>query len=240
MKIALLGYGKMGKTIESLGTPKHEFVLKVDAETAKTFTLSELAAADVAIEFSTPSTAYLNLLKCFEAGVPVVVGTTAWLDHYAAATERCRAKNGAMLYAPNFSIGVNIFFEVNRTLARMMNAHSQYDIRMEEIHHTEKKDAPSGTAVSLAETILDNLDRKVSWTSGTAAAEESIPIVSERTAGVPGTHTIAYQSDVDSIEIKHTAHSREGFAMGALLAAEWIRGKQGVFNFSDVLNFQKN
>lgn len=234
MKIALLGYGKMGQTIEALAH-HHDFILKINKENADTYTVEQLAKADVAIEFSLPHTAFDNLVKCFDAKVPVVCGTTGWLDRRATLEKICLEKKGGFFYASNFSIGVNIFFQLNKILAKMMNHHSQYQINLEEIHHTRKLDAPSGTAITLAKDILENIDRKKSWVKETSTSEQELPIQSKRIGNVPGTHRIAYSSPFDDIEIIHTAHSREAFAKGAIKAAEWMVGKQGIYGMEDML-----
>lgn len=236
MKIALIGYGKMGKTIEQLAVAAgHEIVLKIDKDNTHQMTEEHLRKANVAIEFTRPETAFDNILACFKAGVPVVCGTTAWLDRFEEATEICRQEGGAFFYASNFSIGVNIFFSLSEFLAKMMDTYPQYEISMKEIHHTQKIDAPSGTAVTLAEGILKQLNRKNKWQSEKADDESVIPIYSKRLDKVPGTHHVTYFSDIDEIEIIHTAKSREGFARGALHAAEWLVGKQGVFGMKDML-----
>ncbi|GIM53619.1 4-hydroxy-tetrahydrodipicolinate reductase [Capnocytophaga cynodegmi] len=230
MKIALLGYGKMGKTIEKLALERgHEIVLKIDDSK----TSYDISVADVAIEFSTPDSAFGNIVSCVQKQVPVVVGTTGWLKNYERAVEICKEYRGAFLYASNFSIGVNVFFALNKKLAKLMAPLKNYDVSIEEIHHTQKLDAPSGTAITLAEGIIQNSD-KTAWKLGQAGTTE-IPIEAKRIENVPGTHIITYESQVDTIEIKHTAHSREGFALGAILAAEWILGKEGVFSMTDVL-----
>lgn len=232
MKIALLGYGKMGKTIEQIAVARgHEIVLKIDnAETSYDITI-----ADVAIEFSTPNSAYANISNSLTHKVPVVAGTTGWLSQYNEAVALCKAQQTAFLYASNFSIGVNVFFALNKTLAKLMSGLKEYEVAIEEIHHTQKLDAPSGTAITLAEGIIAETD-KTGWHLDTAA-ENEIPIVAKRIDNTPGTHIITYSSEVDTIEIKHTAHNRNGFALGAVMAAEWIVGKQGVFTMSDVLGF---
>lgn len=239
MKVALLGYGKMGKAIESVinNMPEHEVVLRVDANNAETFTIEELKAADVAIEFSTPHTVVANIYKCFEAGVPVVVGTTAWLDHLPEVKQRCEQGGHTLFHASNFSIGVNIFFAVNRYLAKVMNQQPQYDVTLEEVHHLEKLDAPSGTAITLAKGVLEELDRKHEWVNQPAEGEEQLTIISKREQGVPGTHLVTYKSDIDTIEISHVAHSRLGFAQGAVQAAQWVVGRKGIFEMSDMLKF---
>jgi 4-hydroxy-tetrahydrodipicolinate reductase len=244
MKIALIGYGKMGKTIETVAIGRgHELVLKLDVHNPDDFDL--LPMADVAIEFSRPESAFENLKKCMAARVPVVCGTTGWLHQFEAATDFCQTHQAALFYASNYSVGVNIFFEINRRLAAMMNAYPMYDVQMTEIHHTQKLDAPSGTAISLAKGILENLDRKTQWVCLEDKNREErifpnptdILITAKRIDPAPGTHIVHYDSPIDSIEISHTAHSREGFATGAVLAAEWILGRQGVFSMRDMLGF---
>lgn len=231
MKIALLGYGKMGKMIEQTAISRnHEIVLKVDVDT-KDF---DISVADVAIDFSTPSSAFNNIKMCIENKVPIISGTTGWLDNYDEAVKLCNSKGGAFIYASNYSLGVNIFFQLNETLARMMSNLSQYDVHIEEIHHTQKLDAPSGTAITLAEGIIDN-SKKTGW-GLERASENEIPITAKRIGAVPGTHTVSYTSNIDSIDIVHTAYNREGFALGAVVAAEWIVGKKGVYTMKDVLN----
>jgi len=231
MKIALLGYGRMGKIIERVAIERgHSISLKADSKT-KTLDFSD---TDVAIDFSLPSTAVSNIMACFESSVPVISGTTGWLEDYDTIVKLCQQKNSAFLYASNFSLGVNIFFEVNRVLAKLVANYSDYKLNIEEIHHTKKLDAPSGTAISLAEDIIKNSDYK-NWTMNKAEAKE-IKIEAKRIVDVPGTHIINYDSEVDTIEIKHTAKNREGFALGAVVAAEWIANKKGVFSMKDVLN----
>ncbi|EIJ39257.1 MULTISPECIES: 4-hydroxy-tetrahydrodipicolinate reductase [Galbibacter] len=231
MKIALLGYGKMGKMIEQIAISRgHEIVAKVD-ESTQDF---DIKTADVAIDFSIPSVAFKNISLCLENNVPVISGTTGWLDNYDKAVELCNKNNGAFIYASNFSLGVNVFFQLNEYLAEMMKNLSQYEVAIEEIHHTQKLDAPSGTAITLAEGIINN-SNKEAWKLEEAASNE-IPITALREPEVPGTHTISYKSEVDTIDIKHTAHNREGFALGAVVASEWIIGKTGVFSMKDVLN----
>lgn len=233
MKIALLGYGRMGKEIEKIALQRgHEVVLKISNNDAY-----DVSVADVAIDFSIPDSAFKNISNCFNNNVPVISGTTGWLEKYDEATELCEQKNGAFIYASNFSLGVNIFFELNNQLANMMNNLSDYNITMEEIHHTKKLDAPSGTAITLAEGIIKN-SKKSNWALDGEVSDASIPIIAKRIPDVPGTHTVDYSSEVDSIEIKHTAHSRKGFALGAVVAAEWIQHKKGVFSMRDVLNIR--
>ena len=231
MKIALLGYGKMGKIIEQIALSRgHEIVIKATKDSKYTIT-----DADVAIEFSIPNAAVENISNCINHQIPVVSGTTGWLEHYDKLVSMCKEKNGAFLYASNFSLGVNIFFEINKQLAKMMSHFEQYEVSMEEIHHTQKLDKPSGTAISLAEGIIVEHAKYTDWKlDGTV--EKNIPIFSKRLPDVPGTHIITYKSKVDSITISHEAQSREGFALGAVLAAEWIMNKKGVFSMKDVLN----
>ena len=229
MKIALLGYGKMGKTIERIAQERgHEIVLRVDAPGDY-----DLSVAEVAIEFSTPQSAFANISRALSSGLPTVAGTTGWLEHYPEAVTLCKEHEAAFLYASNFSIGVNIFFELNKTLAQLMRKYPEYAVAIEEIHHTQKLDAPSGTAITLAQEIIEQTD-KVGWELG-ETTEDKIPITAKRIENVPGTHIVTYKSVVDTLEIKHTAHSRDGFALGAVLAAEWIIGKKGVFSMKDVL-----
>ncbi|WP_026753114.1 4-hydroxy-tetrahydrodipicolinate reductase [Sediminibacter sp. Hel_I_10] len=231
MKIGLLGYGKMGKTIEQIAVDRgHDIVLKVNSST-KSYTIED---CDVAIDFSLPETAVANISECLEAGVPVISGTTGWLDHYSEITALCKKHDGTFLYASNFSLGVNVFFELNKTLARLMGKLPEYNAHIEEIHHTQKLDAPSGTAITLAAGIIDHSSFE-SW-SLNASQHKELPITAKRVDNVPGTHTISYTSEIDSIEIKHTAHSRQGFALGAVVAAEYIKDKKGVFTMKDVLN----
>lgn len=232
MNIALLGYGKMGKTIEQIALKRgHKIVLTVDKDDEG----YDITKADVAIDFSIPMVAFQNISNCINNGVPVISGTTGWLEHFDKAVAMCHEKQGAFIYASNFSLGVNIFFELNKTLAKMMRALNQYHVSMEEIHHTQKLDAPSGTAISLANGIIANNNNYEAWKLD-EAAERTIPITAKRIADVPGTHTVTYQSDVDTISIEHVAHTREGFALGAVIAAEWLVGKTGVFTMNDVLN----
>ncbi|MFK7934418.1 MAG: 4-hydroxy-tetrahydrodipicolinate reductase [Saprospiraceae bacterium] len=236
MKIALIGYGKMGKTIERLAKEQgHEIVLIIDRDNQADFTVENLQRAEVAIEFTQPDVAFQNALTCFEAGVPIVSGTTGWGDKMRQVREICLAQNGTLLHTTNFSVGVNIFFAINQRLAQLMNRQQQYSVAMEEIHHTEKKDAPSGTAITLAEGIIDNMERKEQWINKSAVTTADLPIISKRIDRVPGTHAVVYQSEIDTIDIKHTAHSRDGFALGAILAAEYIKDRKGCFAMSDVL-----
>ena len=231
MKIALLGYGRMGKEIEQIALQRgHEIVIK----TSKSEDY-DISLADIAIDFSVPTSAFHNISNCFNNNIPVISGTTGWLEKYDDAIELCKEKNGAFIYASNFSLGVNIFFELNNQLAKMMNTLEDYNVTIEEIHHTKKLDAPSGTAITLAEGIINNSSKR-EWSLDGESSEENIPITAIRTLEVPGTHTISYNSNIDSIDIKHTAHSRKGFALGAVVAAEWLVDKKGVFSMKDVLN----
>lgn len=230
MKIALLGYGKMGKVIERIALERgHEIVLKKDQDTS----FDGLKNADVAIDFSVPNSAVANISECFNNGIPVISGTTGWLTNYPKMVQLCEEKNGSFIYGSNFSLGVNVFFELNEYLAKMMANLKQYNVSMEEIHHTQKLDAPSGTAITLADGIIKNTNY-ANWTLETPISNE-IHIDAKRIENVPGTHSVFYDSEVDQIEIKHTAHSREGFALGAVIAAEWLVGKKGVFTMKDVL-----
>jgi len=231
MKIALLGYGKMGKTIEKIALKRgHKIILKIDDDISK----HNLNEADIAIDFSIPEAAFTNITTCFNNKIPVVSGTTGWLNKLDEAKQICEQNNTAFIYASNFSLGVNIFFELNKKLAQMMEQQTQYNINIEETHHTEKLDAPSGTAITLAEDIIANT-AKNNWKLGVTNNNSEIPIEAKREPNVPGTHKIVYSSDVDNIEIKHTAHSREGFALGAVIAAEWLCNKKGIFTMKDVL-----
>lgn len=239
MKIAIVGYGKMGKTIEKLALEKgHEIVLKIGAKNFEELNAGNLQLAEVVIEFSNPENAFQNIIKCLDAGIPVVSGTTGWLNRMGEAKSVCEKKGGAFFYASNFSIGVNIFFEVNHFLAKMMNEQTQYNVQMEEIHHTQKLDTPSGTAITLAKGILEKISRKQKWVNEPEKNPEDLSIFSKRIDKVPGTHQINYCSDIDTIEIKHTAHSRIGFASGAIMAAEWIIDKKGYFEMKDLLGFR--
>ena len=248
MNIALLGYGKMGKIIEKIATDrKHTIVLKIDYDNQHELTSENLKKADVIIEFTTPGSVLSNIQHCFDAHVPVVVGTTGWYEHLDEIKENCERGNHTLLYATNFSIGVNIFFHINRKLAKLMNNYPYYDVQVEEIHHTQKLDSPSGTAITIAEGIIDNLDNKKHWVNVLSAEGnntddsdikgDEILIESFRIDNVPGTHTVIYDSEVDSIEFKHTAHNRNGFALGAVLAAEWLHNKKGFFSVDAMFDF---
>lgn len=238
MKIALIGYGKMGKAIEEIAVEKgHEVVLTISLDNMGDLTIDNLKSADVAIEFTGPEGAAANIKMCFDAGVPVVSGSTGWLDQKEEVEHYCSTHNGGFLYASNFSIGVNIFFELNKFLAQLMSAQTGYDVSMKEIHHTQKKDAPSGTAISLAEQVLQSVKQKKRWVNETTGELSDLVIESERIDPAPGTHIVQYSSEVDDIQIIHTAHSRKGFASGAVAAAEFMAGKSGIYSMKDVLGF---
>jgi 4-hydroxy-tetrahydrodipicolinate reductase len=234
MKIALFGYGKMGKEIEQIALQRgHEIVLKIKGTEEY-----DISQADIAIDFSIPNAALSNIVSCFRNNVPVISGTTGWLDDFDKAIDVCKENNGSFIYASNFSIGVNIFFELNKQLAKMMNSQKEYSINVEEIHHTKKLDTPSGTAITLAEGIINNTSKR-DWQlkeRQTQISDGTIPIEAKRILDVPGTHIISYESQIDSIEIKHTAHNRKGFALGAVIAAEWLNNKIGIYTMKDVLN----
>lgn len=236
MKVALIGYGKMGHTIEKILIDRgHSVPLIIDVDNKADLNPTKLAEVDVAIEFSTPDAAFDNIIKCLEAGVPLVCGTTAWLDRYGEVEALCNKVEGSFFYASNFSVGVNILFNINRRLAELMNGFSEYDVTMEEVHHTMKKDAPSGTAITLAEGIVDNLNRKEKWFCGTTTEADELEIASIRRSVVPGIHTVTYESETDLISITHNAKSRNGFAMGAVLAAEFLKDKKGIYSMNDLL-----
>jgi 4-hydroxy-tetrahydrodipicolinate reductase len=235
MNILLIGYGKMGKTIESLAVKKgHRIAGIIDIHNQEEIKQVE---ADVAIEFSRPEAAYENVLRCIERKLPVVCGTTGWLEKKKEIETLCQQQNGTFFYASNFSVGVNIFFKVNAHLAKLMNGFTDYNVSVDEIHHTQKKDAPSGTAITIAEDILSNLKRKNSWINKTEESPDQLAIFSHRIDPAPGTHSVKYSSLIDDIEIKHTAHTREGFALGAIEVANWIvqEKKQGLLNMDDFL-----
>ena len=236
MKIALIGYGKMGKAIEEIALQKgYEIVLKINDENLADFTKENLLKCDVAIEFTNPESAVENMHICINAGVPVVCGSTGWVAQEDEIKKYCIEQNGALLYSSNFSIGVNIFFEINKRLAALMAGQKGYNVSIEETHHTQKKDAPSGTAITIAQQIISERSDKNNWTLNPAVSAEEILIESKRIDPAPGTHQVRYTSAIDDIEIIHTAHSRKGFAAGALAAAEFIAGKKGIFSMSDVL-----
>lgn len=239
MKIALIGYGKMGHAIEEVALEKgHEIVLRIDVENANEFTIENVQKADVAIEFTSPHSAEANVKKCFDSGVPVVCGSTGWPDKFDEVKQYCLNTNGAFVYASNFSIGVNLFFELNTFLAKLMSQHTEYDVMLEEIHHTQKKDSPSGTAITLAEQVLQYITSKKVWVNHISDNPEELEIISERIDPAPGTHKVKYKSSIDDIEIIHTAHNRKGFAAGAVLAAEFIGDKKGIFSMKDVLGIK--
>ena len=237
MKIALIGYGKMGKEIEKVALDRgHEIILKIDITNPEDLNLANLKKADLAIEFTTPTSATANYKLCFEAGIPVVSGTTGWLEKQAEIHQLCKNLNGTFFHTTNFSLGVNIFFALNKKLAELMANHSEYTVEMKEIHHTQKLDAPSGTAITLAEGIIENIPTKKSWVNRATRLTDEIGIISEREGQVPGTHIINYDSEVDYIEITHCAKSRKGLAFGAVLAAEYSFGKKGILTMNDLLN----
>jgi len=246
MNIALIGYGKMGQIIERFAIERgHEVVLKIGIDNLADLTVSNLRKADVAIDFSTPDAAINNIYTCFDANVPLVVGTTGWYGQLQEVKDECLRRNNTLLYGSNFSIGVNLFFHINEVLAKVMNNYPVYDVQVEEIHHTQKLDSPSGTAMTLAEGIIENMDRKSEWVNeldGSPEIEvlkqEQVLIASQRIENIPGTHTVIYSSEVDEIELKHTAHNRAGFALGAVVAAEWLQNKQGFYNISDIFNLK--
>ena len=237
LKIALIGYGKMGKAIEEIALQRgHTAPLKIDINNIDAFTKDNLQQCDVAIEFTGPHSAVQNISTCLDAGIPVVSGSTGWLEQWTMIKDKCDSLKGTLLYASNFSVGVNLFFELNKRLAQLMNGHEEYEVTMEEIHHTQKKDAPSGTAITLAEQVIENFSRKKKWINEDAKYPNELSIISKRIDPAPGTHSIRYSSAIDDIEIIHTAHNRAGFATGAVLAAEFIAGKKGIYTMKDVLN----
>jgi 4-hydroxy-tetrahydrodipicolinate reductase len=239
MKIALLGYGKMGQEIEKLAVKKgHEIVVIFDSLEDWENDGELLTEADVAIDFSTPVSIVENIYHCFDAGIPMVIGTTGWLDDLEKVQQDCAKRDQCLFFAPNYSIGVNLFFNVNRFLASMMSKWEEYEVSIEETHHIHKQDAPSGTAIILANDIIRNTERKEKWVKETVENPEELGIKSYRTDNVPGTHIVRYESEEDCIEIVHTAKSRKGFAMGALMAAEWVIGKKGFFDMKNLLESQ--
>lgn len=236
LKLLLIGYGKMGKAIEQIAIARgHKILLAIDAHNRELLTAEMLRKADVAIEFTGPDAALQNLHACFETQTPVVCGSTGWLSQWNEIKTACEQAGSALLYASNFSMGVNLFFEINKKLAQLMGNHREYDVLIEEIHHTQKKDAPSGTAITLAEQIIANNPNKKNWTSEIPSEKNQLLIVSKREDPAPGTHVVSYRSAIDDITISHTAHNREGFALGAVLAAEFIAGRKGIFTMKDVL-----
>lgn len=247
MKIALIGFGKMGKAIAEvaanrnlqLGTNAFEIIHIIDVHNRKDFSISALQDVDVAIEFTSPHTAIDNIYWCFEADVPIVVGSTGWTERLEEVRNYAIKQGKSFLFSPNYSLGVNIFFELNRMMTRIFSLYPEYDVYMEEIHHTEKKDAPSGTALYAALDILNIHPAKESWQNDKVLDKNVLSLVSKREPDVPGTHTITFESDIDKIELTHTAHSRKGFAMGALMAAQWLKDKKGAYTMDDVLGFNK-
>ena len=238
MKIALLGYGKMGHVIEEIALYRgHEVVLRINDQNLNELTKDNIQNADVAIEFTNPHSAIENILFCLDNNVAIVCGTTGWLNELPKVEEKCKEAQGAFLYASNFSVGVNIFFELNKKLATLLKPHPAYDVTIEEIHHTQKKDAPSGTAITLAEQIIEKSGGKNNWVNNETKDKDSLAIISKRLDEFPGTHSVKYFSPIDDIEIIHTAHNRKGFAEGAVLAAEFVKGKKGIFSMKDVLGF---
>ena len=232
MKIALFGYGKMGKVIDKIAKNRgHKIIYRIDENSIN----YDLKKVDVAIDFSTPKAAFSNINMALENSIPIISGTTGWLDNYNKVVKLCNEKNGAFLYASNFSLGVNIFFEINRQLAKIMSNHPEYVIKMKEIHHTEKIDAPSGTAITLAESIIKETDYQ-KWSLNKDFKKNEISIEAQRLSDNTGTHEVIYKSDIDEIKIKHAAVNREGFGLGAVIAAEWLIGKKGIFSMKDVLN----
>lgn len=235
MKIILLGYGKMGRIIEQVALERgHQIAGRIDVDNLYEF---DSVHGDVVIEFSHPDAAFENVSRCLSRNLPVVCGTTGWLKRRSEIDALCREMNGTFFYASNYSLGVNLFFKMNEQLAKMMNSFPEYDISMDEIHHAEKKDAPSGTAITLAESILKNVSRKKTWVNKKTGKPDNLFIGSFRIDQVPGTHVVKYESPIDDIEIKHTAHSREGFGRGAVMVAEWVRDKKGVLSMDDYLKF---
>lgn len=236
MNIALIGYGKMGKAIEAIALQRgHQIVLKIDIDNAADLNAENLSKADVAIEFTGPQSAFDNVMNCLRFHTPVVCGSTGWLNKWEEVKKYCLDNQGALVYASNYSVGVNVFFEINKKLAGLLAPHPEYNVTMKEIHHTQKKDAPSGTAVSLAEQVLERVPRKKGWVNHSSEDPSELVILSERIDPAPGTHSVLYASEIDDIEIIHTAHNRTGFATGAVLAAEFIAGKAGIFGMKEVL-----
>ncbi|UCG27819.1 MAG: 4-hydroxy-tetrahydrodipicolinate reductase [Bacteroidales bacterium] len=238
MRLGIIGYGKMGHEIENIALKRnHEITLIVDLDNYDDLNPDKLKTVDVAVEFTTPGTAYANIRKCFDGNVPVVSGTTGWLEHYERITEYCLQKNQAFFYASNYSLGVNILFSINRYLAGIMNNFRDYSVEIEETHHVQKLDAPSGTAITLADDIIPALEYKDRWIAEGNGGENVIPIHSSRKDMIPGIHTVKYDSEYDTLEITHSAKGRTGFAMGAVLAAEFLNGKKGIFGMKDLLPF---
>jgi 4-hydroxy-tetrahydrodipicolinate reductase len=236
MNIALVGYGKMGKTIERIAIERgHQIVLRITSRNQQDLCSEQLQAADVVIEFTNPEAAFDNVSKCLKLGKPVICGSTGWQDHLVQAQAICMEHQTAFLQSSNFSIGVNLFFELNAVLAQLMNAYPEYQLSIEETHHTHKKDAPSGTAITLAERIIEQLARKKSWTLAQPIDADQLSITAHRLDEVPGTHAVKYTSSIDDIELIHTAHNRDGFALGAVVAAEFLKARKGIFTMKDVL-----
>lgn len=236
MNIALIGYGKMGKAIEEIALSRaHQVVLKIDENNLSAFNKDNLGKADVAIEFTGPHTAFDNVIKLLAFNVPVVSGSTGWLHKMNEVVSLCQSQSGAFIYASNFSVGVNLFFELNKKLAALMYPYKDYNVTLEEIHHTQKRDAPSGTAITLAEGVMDTYTEKKKWVNDITPANDELLIVSKRIDPAPGTHIINYSSEIDDITITHTAHNRKGFALGAVLAAEFLKDKKGIFTMKEVL-----
>ena len=236
MKVAILGYGKMGQIIEQIALERgHNILLKINQHNIDELNIENLKKADVVIDFSTPESAKTNIILSIDANKPIISGTTGWLDDYKEVKDYCIKNDGAFLYASNFSLGVNLFFELNKNLAKLMKKHQQYQTNLTEIHHSEKLDAPSGTAISLAEQIISESDIKNKWTINSENSDEELKIDAQRKGNITGTHSVNYRSKIDSISIIHEAHSRDGFALGAIIAAEWIMSKKGVFSMHDVL-----
>lgn len=237
MKLALIGYGKMGKAIEEIAIKRgHMVSLKIDQPNLDEFTKENMAGIDAAIEFTSPHSAFENVKKCIDFGIPVVCGSTGWTERLEEMKKYCEVNNGAFIYSSNYSIGVNIFFEVNKKLASLMASHDDYEVILEETHHTQKKDAPSGTAISLAEQVLEHVKRKKKWVNELSDNPSDLEIISQRVDPAPGTHSVKYSSVIDNIEIIHTAHNRTGFATGAVVAAEFLKHKKGFFTMKEVLH----
>jgi 4-hydroxy-tetrahydrodipicolinate reductase len=239
MKIAIIGYGKMGKEIKKVAEErKHEIVAVIDKDNQADMEFQPFRSAQMAIEFSSPETAFDNVVNCLSLGIPVVCGTTGWLSEMDRVKQLCLTNNGAFFYASNYSLGVNIFFMLNRELARIMEHFDLYNVNIEEIHHTQKKDAPSGTAITLADDIISNITRKTKWLNQTTVNDDEIAIKSVREGSVTGIHTINYESDFDTISIRHEAKNRKAFAFGAIIAAEFLLGKKGIYTMNDILRLK--
>jgi len=237
MNIAIIGYGKMGKAIEEIALSRgHKILLTIDEHNLSDFNKENIDTCDVAIEFTGPHTAYDNVKKALGFDIPLVCGSTGWLDKLEEVNRLCKARNGSFIYSSNYSVGVNIYFEINKKLAELMERHKEYELQVTEIHHTQKKDAPSGTAITLAEQILERISRKKNWVNHVTDNPHELEIISERIDPVAGTHKVKYFSAIDDIEIIHAAHNRQGFALGAVMAAEYISNKKGIFSMKDVLN----